>query len=89
MKHDKLKEKLSRLEKSMEGIDKTDEESRNKLLQIIDRIRLELNDQSDPKVPQHTLDQEVKSAVIHFEVKHPAITEILNEITTILVSLGI
>jgi len=88
MKHDKLKEKLSRLEKSMKDIDKTDVESKNRLSKIIKQIQLKLKDQSDVTVHYDTLSQ-LENAIVHFEVKHPAVTEILNEITTILVSLGI
>jgi len=87
MKYEKLNDALARLEKSLREIDESDTESRDKLTHLIAETRQLIREPGDDR--RRGLSEQVRSAVVHFETRHPIITDTLEEITRILVSLGI
>jgi hypothetical protein len=84
----KLAELLEKLNNALETLDSTDEKSRKKLSQLIKNINLKLGkpEHNDDDAP---LADQLKDTVVHFEVSHPAITDILNQIKLALYSMGL
>ena len=88
MTNNKLIEALDRLRKAMGDLDKRDEESRKRLSQLIDDINRKLASPENSEHDSRLLEQ-LKDAVVHFKVKHPLITETINEIKMALYSIGL
>lgn len=88
MSTDAIKEALRELENSRNKLDKADIESRERLEQIVDYLDSRIKKSKSASEHEHGM-QTIKDAIVHFEVKHPTISSILNEVEILLVSLGI
>jgi hypothetical protein len=88
MTNKKLIEALNRLRKALGDLDKKDKKSREKLSLLIDDINRNLASPESSKQDRRLLVQ-LKDAVVHFEVKHPVITEAINDIKMALYSIGL
>jgi predicted transcriptional regulator len=88
MTNNELIQALDRLQKAMRNLDKTDEESRKRLSQLINDINRKLASPENLEHDNRLLEQ-LKDAVVHFKVKHPVITETIDEIKMALYSIGL
>lgn len=81
----KLDEGLRRLRSELEGADET---TRKRMEALVERVERRLAE-GDGKKAQHGLLQELEEEILHFEVEHPRLTAIINEIMVALSSMGI
>lgn len=88
MSDEKLRKSLARLKKAMEELDESDETSRQKLARVIEDVQRKLN-REETSQPEKPLSAQIKDAIVHFEVKHPTITSILNDISMVLSNMGL
>jgi predicted transcriptional regulator len=88
MTNNELIRALDRLKKAIGRLDKADEESRKRLSRLINDINRKLDRPEDSEHDNRLLEQ-LKDAVVHFKVKHPVITETINEIKIALYSIGL
>lgn len=79
MKREKLKQVSKKLKEQMKDIGADDRASQERLSHVLKKVDEE---------EHHGLVKQVEEAAIHFEVKHPAVAAILNELKIILISLG-
>ena len=88
MNNKKILDLLERLNKALTGLDASDAKSRAKLYQLIRKISLKLGEPG-PSKQELSLAGDIKDAIMHFEVEHPVIAEILGEIKMALYSIGL
>ena len=88
MKDDVLKDALKKLEAMRDGFDPADTESRGRLTEMIEHINAGLKEPGGRTENRRLIDR-LKEKIVHFEAKHPRITEVVNEIEIKLMSLGI
>ncbi len=81
----KLDEGLRRLRSELEGADETTRKRMEALVERVERCLAE----GDGKEPQHGLLQELEEEIMQFEVEHPRLTAIINDIMVALSSMGI
>jgi len=86
MTEQKINEALGELRKEGERLD--DPESKERLTSLVENIEQNV-DYSGISEEHEDLVEDLKDAITHFEVEHPRITGILNEITMALSNSGI
>jgi hypothetical protein len=85
MTEQKINNALDELRK--QGEDLANPESKERLETLMDNI--EQNVDYDAPTEHHDVIEDVKDAITHFEVEHPQITAILNDIMVTLSNSGI
>ncbi len=81
----KLDEGLRRLRSELEGADET---TRKRMEALVERVERRLAE-GDGNKTQPGLLQELEEEIMHFEVEHPRLTAIINDIMVALSSMGI
>lgn len=84
----KLIDVVESLRAEIENLDTTDSASKQKLEKLISEIENKLASPDDES-HHKTLTESLKDNVTHFEVSHPAITGILNDLMVKLSNMGI
>ena len=81
-----LHETLKALRKEIDHLPTDDEKSKQKLEQLLAGLekKLETSDETD-----HFLSERVRDSITHFEVSHPRVTAILNDVMMALSNMGI
>ncbi|MCA9407827.1 MAG: DUF4404 family protein [Candidatus Omnitrophica bacterium] len=79
MKREKVKQVSKRLKEQLKELDAKDTASQEKLSSVLNRVDAQ---------EHHGLVDQIEEAAIFFEVKHPSIAAVLNELKLILISLG-
>jgi hypothetical protein len=86
MSEEKINEALGALREEGERLDNP--EARERLSNLVENIEQNV-DYSGLSEEHQDLVEDVKEAIVHFEVEHPSITGILNEIMMTLSNVGI
>jgi len=88
MTEQKINDALGELRKEIDGLEIGNQAAKERLASLVENIeqRLESSGESDD---DHDLVDEMKDAITHFEVEHPRITGIINDIMMALSNLGI
>ncbi len=84
---DKLRQGLERLREELKNKD-IDEATRQRLESLAARVESQLAKERDEEV-HHSLLKELEEEVMHFEVAHPRLTAIINDIMVALSNMGI
>jgi predicted nucleic acid-binding Zn-ribbon protein len=82
----KLTETISALRAEIAQLHTDDAESKQRLEQLVENLENKLEHPDDD---DHHLDEGIKDSITHFEVTHPRITAILNDIMMTLSNMGI
>lgn len=82
----KLTETLAALRTEIDQLHTDDIESKQRLEQLVENLEKKLEHPDDD---DHHLDEGIKDSITHFEVTHPRITAILNDIMMTLSNMGI
>lgn len=88
MSEQKLHEALLELKARIGELDLKDGEARQKLQTLVDNIQSRI-DQPGSAEESHTLLENLRDAVEHFEVEHPTLTAVLNDLMMTLSNMGI
>ncbi len=88
MTNQKLADALNKLNKVIDKLEADDQESREKLETLVNSINAKLHGSKDQKRDNGLADQ-IKESALSFEVKHPLITDTLNEIKLALYGIGL
>ncbi len=88
MSNQKILTLVDKLNKALDGLDAADQESKAKLSQVIQKISRKLA-KPGPSKQEDPLANEIKDAMLHFEIKHPVIAETLEQIKRSLYSIGL
>ena len=83
-----IHETLDKLRAEIAGLDTEDEVSRQKLEALIAELEKKLEQPEDEQV-QRDLASRLDEAILHFEVEHPRLAAIVNDIIIKLESMGI
>ncbi|OGX05977.1 MAG: hypothetical protein A2Z88_02810 [Omnitrophica WOR_2 bacterium GWA2_47_8] len=83
-----LKQQLENLKKEIESIDEQDQEARAKLLDLAETIEHKLADLKDRTERKAVLSR-LEDDVFAFELKHPRISAVLEQIIDILKNMGV
>ena len=86
MTEQKINEALGALREEGERLDNP--EAKERLSNLVDNIE-QFADYTGESQEHHDLVEDVKDAITHFEVEHPSITGILNELMMTLSNIGI
>jgi len=87
MSEQQLRESLESLRAEIERIADNRVEAKDRLNGLINDIEASLDTEEDSD--EHTLTQNLRDAVAHFETEHPRATAILNDIMVTLSNMGI
>ena len=88
MSEEKLKKLIAQLDVELESTDITDNDTRESLSQLLIDVREKLENPVD--VTNHSrITHDLQEIALKFEVNHPKLTKILNEISNILSNIGI
>ena len=88
MAEQKLKEALAKLEQSMAQIDAKDTEARQRLEQLISKLKAKINAPHQTQ-EHHQLLGALKEKILYFENAHPFISRTLEDVVEILAKMGI
>ncbi|GAB6067568.1 hypothetical protein JCM13664_08860 [Methylothermus subterraneus] len=80
-----LKDGIKRLRAELEHVD---EPTRKRLEALLERVEQQLSE-SEEKPGRHGLLEELEKEIMHFEVEHPRLTAIVNDIMLALSNMGI
>lgn len=83
----RLKNLIERLDAELENTDITDQEIRESVLNLIVDLKAKLENFKEKK--DDRVSNKLEKTALELEVKHPTLTKTLNEISTLLSSLGI
>lgn len=81
----KLDDSLKRLRSELES---ADESTRKRIEALVERVERQLAG-GEGKQSRHSLLQELEEEIMHFEVEHPRLTAIVNDIMVALSNMGI
>ena len=82
----KLTETLDALRAEIDQLHTDDAESKQRLEKLVENLEKKLEHPDDD---DHHLDEGIKDSITHFEVTHPRVTAILNDIMMTLSNMGI
>jgi hypothetical protein len=88
MADDRLREALDRLAKAAERFDPQDRASKERLEKLVDQVNRRLGGRANKEEDQRLAD-DLGEAVLHFEARHPLITETVREIKLALYGMGL
>jgi hypothetical protein len=83
-----LTEALEKLRLEIAALDTADEASRHKLEQLVQDLEKKLENPTDTELHEDLSDQ-LKDSMLEFEVSHPRLTSIMNDIMMKLSNMGI
>jgi hypothetical protein len=83
-----LSRALEKLRLEIEALDTADEESRRKLEQLVADLESKLENPEDTELHEDLTDQ-LRDSMLEFEVSHPRLTSIMNDIMMKLSNMGI
>ncbi len=88
MTEQRINDALGELRKEIEQLEIGNQAAKERLASLVENIeqRLESSGESEE---HHALVEEMRDAITHFEVEHPRITGIINDIMMALSNLGI
>jgi transcriptional regulator len=89
MSKSEISRALDELRQEIDQIENSAHEDKQRLLALLDTIESQTGSTAEAEVPAHELLSEVSEALTEFEIKHPSITGILNDILVILGNSGI
>lgn len=88
MSQQKLNDALQELKSQIANLELGDAQAKQKLQSLVDSLEEKLRSPQDA-IQHHSLVEEVRDSVEHFEVEHPRITAILNDLMMTLSNMGI
>jgi hypothetical protein len=88
MSQEKLKKLIAQLDAELEKTDITDKATRASLSQLMADVKAKLKNPAD-KESRTQMTSDLQGTALKFEVSHPKLTKILNEISNILSNIGI
>ncbi|WNV04080.1 DUF4404 family protein [Candidatus Methylospira mobilis] len=88
MSKSEISRALDALRQEIDQIENSAHDDKQRLLALLDTIEDSQEERTEAEAP-HALLSEVSEALTEFEVKHPSITGILNDILVILGNSGI
>ena len=88
MKNEQLEETLIALRKEVSKLSDLDRESKGKLESLIQSLEKKLEIPNDVEY-HHSLTEGLSDSLTHFEVSHPRLTGILNDVMMALSNMGI
>jgi len=88
MTEQKLNDALGELRKEIERLEIDNQAAKDRLASLVENIEQRI-ESSGGGAEHHALVEEMKDAITHFEVEHPRITGIINDIMMTLSSAGI
>ncbi len=88
MADQKLKDALGRLKGAVNSLDPADSDSRELLKELAAAIEVKLN-QNPSAVTKGDLQETLRDRAAQFKVRHPLISNLLDEISDVLTHLGI
>jgi hypothetical protein len=83
-----LAESLNKLRSEIEALDSHDEEARRRLDRLLHEIETTLENPKRSGVYE-TLGQQLKTSMLNFEVSHPRLAVVMNEVMEKLGAMGI
>jgi predicted transcriptional regulator len=83
-----LSRALEKLRLEIEALDTADEESRRKLEQLVADLESKLENPEDTELHEDLAEQ-LRDSMLEFEVSHPRLTSIMNDIMMKLSNMGI
>jgi hypothetical protein len=83
-----LAESLNRLRSEIQALDSHDEEARRRLDRLLHEIETTLENPKRSGVYE-TLGQQLKTSMLNFEVSHPRLAVVMNEVMEKLGAMGI
>ena len=86
--NEKLQETLAALRKEIEKLSVDDKESKARLEQLIHKLELKL-ERPDDTAHHQSLTDGLSESLTYFEVSHPRITGVLNDLMMTLSNMGI
>ncbi len=84
----KLQETLQALREEINKLRPDDRESKDRLEQLVRKLELKL-DRPDDTTHHHSLTEGLSDTLTYFEVSHPRITGVLNDLMMTLSNMGI
>lgn len=88
MTQQKLNDVIQELKSQIASLEVSDAQAKQKLQSLVDGLEEKLRSPKD-ETHHHSLVEEVRDSVGHFEVEHPRITAILNDLMMTLSNMGI
>ena len=88
MPEQKLKEAIAKLEHTLAKIDPKDTEARQRLEQLISKLKAKINAPQQTQEHHQLLDA-LKEKILYFENAHPFISRTLEDVVEILAKMGI
>lgn len=89
MSEEKINNALEELRREVERLEVGDSEARERLTNLIENLEQNLKPSEVSEDGHQGLIDDVKEVVTHFEVEHPRVTGILNDIMMTLSNMGI
>jgi hypothetical protein len=87
-KETELTEALNRLRAEIGALDTADEISRRKVQALVEDLEKKIKSPEDREIHE-SLTEQLKDSVLHFEVSHPRLTAVMNDIMVRLGNMGI
>lgn len=84
----KLQETLKALREEIDNLSADEQESKARLEELVEKLQLKL-ERPDDTVYHQSLTEGLSESLTYFEVSHPRITGVLNEIMMTLSNMGI
>ena len=88
MSENKLRDDIEKLRNEIQTLDTNEDDSKNKLENILQEIESNLETEAQNNEPSELL-VGLKESVGHFEAEHPRATAIINDIMVTLSNMGI
>ncbi len=86
--NEKLQETLKALREEIDNLSADDQESKARLEELVEKLELKL-ERPDDTVHHQSLTEGLSESLTYFEVSHPRITGVLNDIMMTLSNMGI
>jgi len=84
-----IKETVEKIEAALREVNAANPKNKAELVALLEKLKSEVNAERRDKGTIDRAEESLKLAAVEFEVEHPKLAAVVNEVTTMLASIGI
>ena len=84
-----IKETVEKIEAALREVNATNPKNKAELITLLEKLKAEVKNERRKKDVLDEAEEGLKNAALEFETEHPKLAAVVNEVTTMLASIGI
>ncbi len=84
-----IKETVEKIEAALREVNASNPKNKAELIALLEKLKAEVKNDRRKKDTLDEAEENLKNAALEFEAEHPKLAAVVNEVTTMLASIGI